>query len=112
VEDVRVGIALTIQRGARGPQLIEHIIGEAIALAAEQAVQATQTAQKRAEIAAGEQQATQAYRDAQSALDALTPAARTRIEARARAHMPPGASDRALAGMMAYLLSQEDTAGG
>jgi len=105
VDTVIVGITLCVQRGARGPQMLEYVIGEAHAIAGQNAQRGAQEARRRVEIEEADQQATAAYHDAQNALEHLTPAERAELEAVARARMPEGCSDRALTGMMAYLLS-------
>lgn len=114
-EAIRQAIGLAVARGARSPDLLPHLMGEA-------AVLASQSTRSRAQMSPGspaaaplDVQATEALSDALAAVDALSAPDRAALESRAREHLPPGLSEaglqRALPGAMARLLADSGVPG-
>ena len=106
-DTLRLAIDLAAERGARGPDLLPHVVGEAHTMIQARASRVQQSA---AIAAAGDE--TSAAGDATiaanlAAIDQLEPAARDQLEAQARAALPANMSEGMIRAVLPGLMAAQ-----
>jgi DNA-binding transcriptional MerR regulator len=109
-EAIREACRLAGERGARGPDLLPHVIGEAHErVEAQRQAEATATARRQADERQQERARTE-FESELAAVENLDAETRARLEAECRASLPAGASEGMIAavlpGMIAARLRQ------
>ena len=104
-EVIHQAIRLAAERGARGPDLLPHVVGEAHATLEAREAEAAQRAER---IAAHEEERERLeaeFQEELAAVEALPRQERDRLEAQCRTNLPPDISEKMLANVLPGMIA-------